>query len=558
MSAYANTSLTGRERSRWPPLTRMLMSGEMSDERPRELYLKEKIDRWMVNEGYRRVFVFAFLILHLMVFGFGMAHYGFKDTSIGTRAEFGWSFILARSAALTLHVDVAFILFPVCRNLISMVRRTPLNGIIPFDKNITFHKLVGWALFWFSWIHTIAHWRNLWVFAFNRKLGFVGFLLANLATGPGWSGYVMLIALCAMVYTAAEKQRRAQFERFWYTHHLFIVFFIFWSVHGAFCMIKPDFAPFCDGIGVFWEYWMYGGFAYLAERTSREIRGRHKTYVSKVIQHPSNVVEIQVKKEHTKTQAGQYIFLCCPEVSIWQYHPFTLTSAPEEDYISVHVRMVGDFTKALGKALGCSLERGGKGEKEQPSELPLRQILPRVYIDGPFGSASEDVFKFEIAVLVGAGIGVTPFASVLKSIWYRMNYPQGRTRLRKVYFFWICRDFGSFEWFRSLLLAIEAQDLDDHIEIHTYLTAKIKADDATNIMINDANAEQDAITGLRAPTNFGRPNWDMIFKSIRKIHAPAEAGVFFCGPKVLGSTLHIKCNQYSEPGFSFVWGKENF
>ncbi|KAF1977090.1 hypothetical protein BU23DRAFT_319705 [Bimuria novae-zelandiae CBS 107.79] len=559
-NGYANYSLSGRERSRWPPLTRMLMSGEMSDEKPRELYLKEKFDRWMVNEGYRRFFVFTFVILHFMVFGFGMAHYGFKDNAIGTRATFGFTFPVARSAALTLHVDVAFILFPVCRNLISMARRTPLNGIIPFDKNITFHKLVGWSILFFSWLHTIAHWRNLWVFAQVNKLGFIGFLLANLATGPGWSGYVMLIALTAMCWTAAEKHRRAQFERFWYTHHLFIIFFVFWSIHGAFCMIKPDFAPFCDGIGVFWEYWMYGGFAYLAERTSREIRGRHKTYVSKVIQHPSNVCEIQIKKEHTKTQAGQYIFLCCPEVSIWQYHPFTLTSAPEEDYISVHVRMVGDFTRALGKALGCNLERGKgeKGEKDGATEVALRKILPRVYIDGPFGSASEDVFKFEVAVLVGAGIGVTPFASILKSIWYRMNYPQGRTRLRKVYFFWICRDFGSFEWFRSLLLAIEAQDLDDHIEIHTYLTAKIKADDATNIMINDANAEQDAITGLRAPTNFGRPNWDMIFKSIRKIHAPAEAGVFFCGPKVLGSTLHIKCNMYSEPGFNFVWGKENF
>lgn len=131
--------------------------------------------------------------------------------------------------------------------------------------------------------------------------------------------------------------------------------------------------------------------------------------------------------------------------------------------------MVGDFTKALGKALGCNLEKGKgeKGEKDGSTEVALRQILPRVYIDGPFGSASEDVFKFEVAVLVGAGIGVTPFASILKSIWYRMNYPQGRTRLRKVYFFWICRDFGSFEWFRSLLLAIEAQDLEDHIEIHT-------------------------------------------------------------------------------------------
>ncbi|KAH7085394.1 NADPH oxidase B [Paraphoma chrysanthemicola] len=557
------SSLTGRERSRWPPLTRMLMSGEMSDERPRQLTRKEKFDVWMVNEGYRRLFVFTFIILHVMVFTFGMMNYGLKDSSIGSRNQFGFTFPIARSAALVLHVDVAFILFPVCRNLISMARRTPLNDVIPFDKNITFHKLVAWSIVFFSWVHTIAHWNNLARFSAGNNLGFMGFILANLATGPGWSGYVMLFALMAIALTAAEGARRANFERFWYTHHLFIVFFIFWSIHGAFCMIKPDFAPFCDGIGVFWEYWMYGGFAYLAERIAREVRGRHKTYISKVIQHPSNVCEIQIKKEHTKTRAGQYIFMCCPEVSIWQYHPFTLTSAPEEDYISIHMRMVGDFTRSVGKALGCNIDKKPAGEKGgeksgSSEEIALRQILPRVYIDGPFGSASEDVFKFEVAVLVGAGIGVTPFASILKSIWYRMNYPQGRTRLRKVYFFWICRDFGSFEWFRSLLLAIEAQDVDDHIEIHTYLTAKIKADDATNIMINDANAEQDAITGLRAPTNFGRPNWDMIFKSIRKIHSPAEAGVFFCGPKGLGSTLHVKCNMYSQPGFSFVWGKENF
>jgi NADPH oxidase 2 len=67
-------------------------------------------------------------------------------------------------------------------------------------------------------------------------------------------------------------------------------------------------------------------------------------------------------------------------------------------------------------------------------------------------------------------------------------------------------------------------------------------------MINDANADRDAITGLRAPTNFGRPNWAAIFRSIRKIHAPGEAGAFFCGPKGLGSQLHLKCNEYSGPG----------
>lgn len=563
------------ERSRWPALAAKMTNLDIMDD-PRLLTLREKFDRWMVNEGYRRLFVGVFILLHMLVFAFGFMNYDLKDNLLGARATFGITYPIARSAALVLHVDVALILLPVCRSVISAARQTPLNGVVPFDKNIAFHKLTGWSIVLFSFLHTFAHWNNFARLARANNLGFVGWLEANFLTGPGWTGYIMLICLCLMAFTAVDRFKKANFERFWYTHHLFVVFFLFWSFHGAFCMIKPDRPPFCNSIGVFWKFWVAGGMIYLVERTLREVRGRHKTFISKVIEHPSNVVEIQIKKEHTTTRAGQYIFLCCPEVSIWQYHPFTLTSAPEEDYISVHIRMTGNFTKALGKTLGCNIDK--KDDKEtmakkarresriigidkdtkEDCDPAIRRVLPRLYIDGPFGSASEDVFKYEVAVLVGAGIGVTPFASILKSIWYRSNYPQTKTRLHKVYFFWICRDFGSFEWFRSLLLAIEAQDIGHLIEIHTYLTAKIRPDDATNIMINDANAEKDAITGLKAPTNFGRPNWDSAFKSIRSIHRPADIGVFFCGPKALGSTLHVKCNQYSEPGCSFVWGKENF
>jgi NADPH oxidase 2 len=83
----------------------------------------------------------------------------------------------------------------------------------------------------------------------------------------------------------------------------------------------------------------------------------------------------------------------------------------------VHIRIVGDFTSALAKAVGCDFdsqdekgknEKGGSGKVVPP---PLNRVLPRVMIDGPFGSASEDFLKFETVLLVGAGIGVTPFAS---------------------------------------------------------------------------------------------------------------------------------------------------
>lgn len=57
---------------------------------------------------------------------------------------------------------------------------------------------------------------------FQTSSGVVGFLLANFATGPGVTGWIMTVALGIMVWYAMEKRRRApgKFERFWYSHHV--------------------------------------------------------------------------------------------------------------------------------------------------------------------------------------------------------------------------------------------------------------------------------------------------------------------------------------------------
>jgi Ferric reductase NAD binding domain len=56
-------------------------------------------------------------------------------------------------------------------------------------------------------------------------------------------------------------------------------------------------------------------------------------------------------------------------------------------------------------------------------------------------------------------IGVTPFASILKHIWYRQRSGHLGS-LRRVEFFWICRDTPSFGWFQSLLQEVEAAQAD--------------------------------------------------------------------------------------------------
>ena len=96
-----------------------------------------------------------------------------------------------------------------------------------------------------------------------------------------------------------------------------------------------------------------------------------------------------------------------------------------------------------------------------------------VYIDGPFGSPSSNFYRAEHAVLIGTGIGITPFASILQSIMFRYwrhkktcpncNYKwtdeeiDGLFNLKKVDFFWINRDHTSFEWFVDLLSQLETE-----------------------------------------------------------------------------------------------------
>ncbi|KXN72223.1 hypothetical protein CONCODRAFT_4967 [Conidiobolus coronatus NRRL 28638] len=493
--------------------------------------LKQKLNKWMVNKGIIFIYLIIFIIVQLLLFLLGCLKYQYGDSFTLIRSELGYGFVFARSAALVLHLNTGIVMLPMCRNLVSYLRISRL-------------------------VHIGAHYYNFWLLQkLNPNNPGTNWVYLSFISGPGWTGHVMLLALLLMFLTAWERIKRKYFELFWYTHHLFAVYFGLFSIHGMFCLIKPDRPPYCGDGGSFWKYWILSGVLYLTERIIREVRGFQDTTVSKVVLHPSKVVEIQIKKEGIKTQAGQYIFLNCPEVSLHQWHPFTLTSAPEEDYISVHVRVIGNFTTALAKRLGCDID-----DKDGDDHV-VNSVLPRIQVDGPFGSASEDVFNFEVAVLVGAGIGVTPFASVLKSIWYRVNYPTKQTRLSKVYFFWICRDKEAFEWFQDLLKAIEAEDILQFIEIHTYLTGRIKADEVANIILNDEQGRMDAVTGLRASTNYGRPNLDQIFSGLCHLHPGTEIGVFFCGPLALSNQLYFFCNKYNQPvadGTKFHFGKENF
>ena len=63
------------------------------------------------------------------------------------------------------------------------------------------------------------------------------------------------------------------------------------------------------------------------------------------------VTELVIKKPDTfKHSAGDWVFIKVPKITQFEWHPFTISSAPErDDAFTLHIRGVGNWTNSLYK-----------------------------------------------------------------------------------------------------------------------------------------------------------------------------------------------------------------
>ncbi|CAB3225688.1 unnamed protein product, partial [Arctia plantaginis] len=224
-------------------------------------------------------------------------------------------------------------------------------------------------------------------------------------------------------------------------------------------------------------------------------------------------------------------------------------------------------------------DNNGSITTDDVENYPIGKPL-EIYLDGPYGAASSHIFRAEHAALVAAGIGVTPFASILQAIMYRYwsarhecpkcshkwasDMPRHNMNLKKVDFFWINREQRSFEWFVSLLSQLEIEQaeqggaMERFLEMHMYITSALQRNDMKAVGLQLAldllheKEKRDLITGLKTRTNAGRPNWDKVFKQLQEQNK-GKVTVFYCGPPQLAKILRVKCDQ-----FGFTFRKEVF
>ncbi|KAI4189088.1 MAG: hypothetical protein L6R41_001695 [Letrouitia leprolyta] len=528
--------------------------------------------------------------LHIGLFIFGWWKQA-TDARLAPLNTLTFSVWLSRGAGLALSLDGALILLPMCKTILRWMR--PKLRWLPLDESQWFHRQVAYSLLFYTIIHTSAHYVNF----FNVERSQIrkeAAVQIHYTQAGGITGHVMLLCMLLMFTTAHAKIRQQSYETFWYTHHLFVPFLLAFYTHATGCFVRDSVQPYSPFAGAgFWghcigyEGWRWelvGGGLYLIERVYREIRSRRPAKITKVVRHPYDAVEIQFSKPSMKYKPGQWLMINVPGVSSTQWHPFTITSCPFDPYISIHVRQVGDWTRDLGDALGCGPAQAKELDTLDPSgvyEIALQnhQSMPAIRIDGPYGAPAEDVFDNEIAVLIGTGIGITPWASILKNIWHLRAGPNPPTRLRRVEFIWVCRDTTSFEWFQALLSSLEQQSQDaasysgsgpEFLRIHTYLTQKMDIDTTTNIYLNSVGSTKDPLTELKTRTNFGRPDFKKLFAAMRdgimdgryigglEGSLKTDVGVYFCGPNSAAKQIKRAAKETNGKEVRFRFWKEHF
>ncbi|XP_062357141.1 NADPH oxidase 5 [Cinclus cinclus] len=600
--------------------------------------------------------------------------------------ERGPALALARGCGQSLNLNCALLAALVLRRSLTWLRRSPLAALFPLELHVRGHERVAHLVLALATAHAGAHLAHAglaqrdWQVALGEYLGRARPGAGGVAGTAPQTGLALLALLLAMLLCSSPCVRRGgHFEVFYWSHLSYISVWFLLLLHG------PH----------FWKWFLIPGSLFFLEKVLGWVwRRAGDLHILEAKLLPSKVTHLVIQRPKSfRFQPGDYVYLNIPAIAAYEWHPFSISSAPEQpDTLWLHIRARGQWTTKLyeyfqqlelhgpesnppgkshreprsrhweqgwscgadsipslrscspGKGPGaggehCPDPRGSSHRRVDPKwdkapEKALWKDIPwillwgwqlelcvqpsgkapqiqgvlgmvgnggiitapfslqrsgpgetlwsysvKCFLDGPYGTPSRRIFTSEHAVLIGAGIGITPFASILQSIMFRyrrrkqscpschFSWSEERRdeemTLRKVDFIWITRDQQHLQWFLGLLAKLESEQADlepggKFLELHLYMTSALGKGDVKALGLQlaldllAAQEKRDSISGLRSRTQPGHPDWAKVFGKVAA-ERRGKVQVFFCGSAGLAKVIHGHCRS-----FGFTFSKENF
>ena len=294
--------------------------------------------------------------------------------------------------------------------MIAVVRAHAFEPVFGgLDRAVRFHRIVGPSAIVLLVVHVIF----LALDALSN-----GASIGNLFI-PFWSqsarsidilAFYLLLLLGGLAY-----DRRMSYERWLFVHRFLGPLFLAGTAHAA---MEPgtiaDFEPLRTWIVILI---LAGGAAWLYRVLLFDRLGPRYYYrLETVASRGSNIVELVMRPVDRRMmyEPGTFVFLRVPDLegAEKELHPFSLTSSPVDRDLRLSIRMIGDFTRRL-----VSLDTG-----------------KQVEVYGPFGGFTPHRFaRFRRLVLIGSGIGITPFLGML-------SFEISNRDFRRIWLYYVVRN----------------------------------------------------------------------------------------------------------------------
>ncbi|KAE8147310.1 ferric reductase NAD binding domain-containing protein [Aspergillus avenaceus] len=176
---------------------------------------------------------------------------------------------------------------------------------------------------------------------------------------------------------------------------------------------------------------------------------------------PQNAIKVTVATE-MKWKPGQYVYLRMPGISLFERHPFTISSLCSHDFPSAYGEDYRDLTLVFRPFGGFTRKTFLKAFEHGPYKTWT------AYLEGPYGGMKRDMAAFDDVVFFAGGSGITATASHLLDLIKKMR--DGKAVTKSVRVVWAFRNPETVEWFREELRICRDYAPPNTVHCHFFLT----------------------------------------------------------------------------------------
>ncbi|OMP09353.1 Cytochrome b245, heavy chain [Corchorus olitorius] len=345
---------------------------------------------------------------------------------------------VATRFGLLAEACLALLLLPILRGL-AVFR---IVGI-QFEASVRYHIWLGTAMIFFATFHGGS---TLLIWGVSHHLQ--DEITKWQRTGRIYlAGLIALVTVLVMGITSLPQIRRKKFEVFYYMHHLYIIFLVFFLLHA----------------GDRHFYMIFGGiFLFGIDKLLRIIQSRPETCILSARLYPCKAVELFLPKSPgLKYNPTSILFMKINSISKLQWHSFSITSSSSVDNhtMSVIIKCDGGWTSCLYDMIRAQLE----------TDADKMKCIP-VAIEGPYGPSSMTFLRYDSLLMVAGGIGITPFLSILHELSSAQSSSRYRlpSRIELIYIVKKPQDIGLLNSISSLLQNHPSQKW--HLKLKVFVT----------------------------------------------------------------------------------------